>query len=276
MFLSGSLYPCLLSIGSYVGFSGAVLTDRIQLESLSECFPLHTNPHENDMAIRVARAFGAYRIAVDKLNKYYRSLPKHEDARNVIFPYPDSLMIAGSVKKFTYRSRFDNHRLIYLATTTEGATVLVKFTRRYSASAHQFCAEAGVAPKLIGLQSLPAGWYMVVMEYLDPDVYRVLESLDGSNAALVAGIRKVVETLHDGGFVHGDIRQINMMTRREWDGSEDVGKVLLIDFDWAGLDGTVRYPPDLNNKSVERHHEAKDDELIWKAHDWFMVERMFM
>ena len=42
---------------------------------------------------------------------------------------------------------------------------------------------------------------------------------------------------------YGDIWTINIMTRREQEGSEGVGNVLLIDFDWAGLDGTVRYPP---------------------------------
>lgn len=219
-----TLYPCLLSIDPFIGFSGVVLTDRIRLESLTECFPLHTNPHENDMAVRVARAFGAYRIAANKLDKHYQSQVEYKDTRDackVIFPYPDSLTIDGGVNcKFTYCSRLDNNKLIYLATTTERATVLVKFTRRYSLEAHQFCANAGVAPKLIGLRPLPAGWYMAIMEYLGPEIYRVLEPSDSSNANLVAEIYKVVKTLHNGGFVHGDIWRINMMTRHlcEWRG----------------------------------------------------------
>jgi hypothetical protein len=273
-----ALYPCLLLIGSLIGFSGVVLTDRVQLQSLTEVFPLHENLHEGDIVIRVARAFGAYRIAVDTLREHYQNLPKlptRESVHRVTFPYPDSWATDGGVK-FTYRSRFDKDRLIFLATTIEGATVLVKFTRRYSAAAHQLCADAGVAPQLIGFRYLPGGWYMAVMEYLDPLIYRVLEPRDYRYTELVAGVQKVIETLHAGGFVHGDIRYVNMMTRHEWKGSEAMGNVFLIDFDWAGHDGNVRYPPHLNNKSVKRHDEAKGEELVSKAHDWFMVEHMFI
>ena len=61
----------LFLIGTLIGFSGTVLTDRFQLESLTNCFPMHTNVHETAMATRLARAFGAFRIAVDKLRDHY-------------------------------------------------------------------------------------------------------------------------------------------------------------------------------------------------------------
>ena len=65
------------------------------------------------------------------------------------FPYPDSYVTEGAEIEFTYDSRFDDGRLTFFATTTGREKVLVKFTRRYLKEAHQYCAEARVAPKLL-------------------------------------------------------------------------------------------------------------------------------
>ena len=62
---------CLLLTGNLIGFYGTDITERFQLESLTECFPLHTNVHENAMATRLARASGAFKLAVDKLHIHY-------------------------------------------------------------------------------------------------------------------------------------------------------------------------------------------------------------
>jgi hypothetical protein len=268
----------LTLIGSLIGFSGTVLTDHVQLECLTDCFTLHANPYEDATAIRVARAFGAFRIAVGKLDEHYKrpaELHTPDRALRVTFPYPDSCTTSDGSVELTYQRRFDEAKLIFLATTMEGTTVLVKFTRRYSEAAHRFCAKAGVAPELVGFLLLPTGWYMVVMQYLDAETFRILDPSDGSNTRLVAGIREVVKILHGGEFVHGDIRYVNMMTRRQWTGEGVVGNVFLIDFDWAGRDGIVEYPPKLNVKSVKRHEAAKDGEPIFQEHDWVMVENMF-
>jgi Lipopolysaccharide kinase (Kdo/WaaP) family len=94
-------------------------------------------------------------------------------------------------------------------------------------------------PTLFGFQSLPAGWYMAVMGYLDPETYRILEPEERSNTSLVAEIRQVVTVLHNGGFLHGDINFCNVnMTTRQWTAKEGVRHVFLLDFDWAGPDGT--------------------------------------
>ena len=45
-YLSLPCYPLLTPHGTLIGFSGTVLTDRFQLESLTDCFTLDTNVHE--------------------------------------------------------------------------------------------------------------------------------------------------------------------------------------------------------------------------------------
>jgi hypothetical protein len=116
---------------------------------------------------------------------------------------------------------------------------------------------------------------MAVMDYLDPQTYRVLWPEDGSNTELIAEIWKVVDVLHNGGFVHGDIRDVNMMTRHEWRTEEKARNVFLLDFDWAGRDGAAKYPPNLNLETVKRHEGVKDGVLITQEHDEFMVNCIF-
>ena len=116
---------------------------------------------------------------------------------------------------------------------------------------------------------------MVVMEYLDPQTYRVLRPEDGSNPRLIAEIRGVVRVLHDGGFVHGDLRDVNMMTRHQWTAGENARNVFLLHFDWAGAEGATKYPPHLNTQTVTRHEGAKDGALITQEHDWAMVDYIF-
>jgi tRNA A-37 threonylcarbamoyl transferase component Bud32 len=48
-------------------------------------------------------------------------------------------------------------------------------------------------------------------------------------------VRKVVEELHAEGFVHGDVRDTNILIDRRLLGDTDDVKIHLIDFhDWAG------------------------------------------
>ena len=65
---------CLLLIGSLVRFSGTAFTDCYQLESLTDCFTLHMNPHKNAMNTQLAQAFGALKIAAESLHNYYKVL----------------------------------------------------------------------------------------------------------------------------------------------------------------------------------------------------------
>ena len=62
-----------------------------------------------------------------------------------------------------------------------------------------------------------------------PDTYRVLELEDGSEPRLMDKIQEVVKVLHNGGFMHGGIRDVNMMTRHQCITEETV---ILLDFDW--------------------------------------------
>ncbi|CAG8522051.1 13719_t:CDS:2, partial [Acaulospora colombiana] len=264
------LLPCII-----IYF--VVVTDRLQLEPLTDIFALHINSHYRSS--QIARAFGAFRIAYNQLYKHYEDMPavdrlsdfqKSQQATRLTFPYPDSYTVEGEKVKFTYDSRFDDKKLIFHGTTTEGIKVFIKFTTQYSLDAHQFCASVNVAPILYGFETLPGGWFMVVMEYLDPENYRTLEPDLDNKPHVENEIRQIVTALHGRGFVHGDIRGVNMMTRHRWESTSGTKNIVLLDFDWAGREGIVTYPEGVNGTSILRHGEVKDGKHIRKEHDWFM------
>ena len=244
---------------------------------LTDAFPMEANVHERDSVMRAARAFGAFRIAFKELIAHYNGLSKVkptniEHQKNVTFPYPKSFTNSeGITTLFTYSKRFDPSKLIFIAAIDQ-SKLFIKFTQCYSKDAHQYCATAGFAPKLYSVTQLPAGWFMVVMEYLEPAMYRNLEPQDKESTHLV---KEIVTHLHKGGFVHGDIRPINMMVHREWYSITGERKLLLLDFDWAGPEDEVKYPLDVNSHSIMRHGGVCGGAGIRKEHDWFMVEHLF-
>jgi len=230
-----------------ITISGVVLTDRLQLQML-KAIPIDINIHESATLMCAARAFGAFRIAFHELITYYNNLSKPRPQRQVTFPYPNSFTDGSGIPTmFKYLDRYDSSKLIFIATTGHHK-VFIKFTPQYSEDAHRFCARVGLAPQLYSVTPLPAGWFMVVMEYLDPTVYRTLGPQDSSDGDLVTEVGRVVGVLHDGGFVHGDIRTINMMVHCKWGLSTVVQKLLLVDFDWAGPEGKVESLIDLLKK----------------------------
>lgn len=111
---------------------------------------------------------------------------------------------------------------------------------------------------------------MVVMDYLDPTVYtRLLPSLL-PNLMLLEEIRQAVQILHSEGFVHGDVRGPNMMACHTGAGGSNV---MLVNFDWAGREGDVRYPPNIDPHSCPIGVE--DGQTIKKEHDEEMVTLIF-
>ncbi|CAG8704869.1 15526_t:CDS:1, partial [Acaulospora colombiana] len=284
---SNGLFPCLLIyyagmlsesikedpkitviLGSYIGFAGAVWNEKIQIEVLTPFYPLQGNPHQRNIRLQVARALAATRRAVTSLETHYNNLvipPSVEEniIKPVSFPYRTYYESQGEVSqrqriKFTYQKRIFDNRLMFIAKNTAGRLLFVKFTQRYSATAHKHCAEQGIAPTLYAAEKLPG-------------VYRDTET----RTQLHTKIKRATEILHSGGFVHGDLRGANVMVRKNWKentAEQDLG-VMLLDFDWAGEAGKVRYPANLNCQ-LYRPEGVEDGVVITVDHDVDMVDHI--
>jgi serine/threonine protein kinase len=91
--------------------------------------------------------------------------------------------------------------------------------------------------------------------------------------------------LHDGGFVHGDIRGYNILVR----GGNDEKSGYLIDFDFGGSkiasplvteEGhneqihEAKYPSGYRTELVDGNRKGKFDEKIMPWHDWYALGRL--
>ena len=85
-------------------------------------------------------------------------------------------------------------------------------------------------------------------------------------------VKSQLGVLHERGFVHGDVRDINVLVRND-DAPESDPDVLIVDWDWAGHAGQVVYPRGINTQ-LSRPEAALAHEEIKAEHDVWMVEHL--
>ena len=139
--------------------------------------------------------------------------------------------------------------------------ILIKSTREYSVELHDFCAQLGHAPPILAYEILPGGRRAIAMEFISLAalITRSL-GLATHNQRWMAELLKLVEAFHGKDLVHGDLRDVNIICDND-------GKMMLIDFDWGGMDGEVFYLSfNLNTELLEGRKSStlkisKDDDI---------------
>ena len=170
----------------------------------------------------------------------------------------------------------------------DNTSICIKFVPRYCKEGHEFLAANGFAPKLHAFERLPGGLYMVVMDDVD-DEYVSLFNLIRDNPSLLSeehlGSRNLLSEkvgqclrqFHQAGFVHGDIRDTNIMVKKILiqDGFNDGLSFLVVDFDSCGEMKQVRYPLNLNTTTVQRPEGATGGAIIETEHDLEMLDHIW-
>jgi hypothetical protein len=139
------------------------------------------------------------------------------------------------VRPFTPRSKKNSS--LYIAVVRgedEEKEIVVKFTRRYCIELHTFCAMKGNAPRILGYQKLSGNWIAIAMDYVSAGSITNAQGRNKHRKKWAAAARKLVKSFHDRGWVHGDLRDVNILCKRE--------KPMLVDFSWGGKDEEVCYP----------------------------------
>jgi serine/threonine protein kinase len=212
-----------------------------------------------------------------KLRHYYEcDLPKLDTLGSAIrsdtrLPwYSRYHDLAGSVEHNITYSHHMPDKLLFFG-ESDGNKVCVKFTTSYSREVHAQCASMGIAPTLRGFEVLPGGWFMVVMDRID-DVFTPSYASESSlTIELHNLVLKHLTLLHQARYVHGDLRDTNLMVRK--DGQPGF---MLVDFDWAGEIGEVCYPMNVNtDPELGRPAGAYDGEIIQADHDIDMLRKIF-
>ncbi|KAF8675626.1 hypothetical protein AX14_005068, partial [Amanita brunnescens Koide BX004] len=281
--------PCILMIlaGPYISFSIAAWQDRPVIQPITPMFPLHCHNRDVEMSSSIARSLGAMKKAVDALQDHYMHNEEDYGLPHSIFPYANRFVSLQDSQTHTldycvpelddevaYFNVLQKSLIFRAKLSGTAEDVCVKFVRRYSRDAHEILAKMGVAPKLYGFEILNAGWIMVVMANV-PSHYVSLDLVENraQYRHLHDIIKQKVELLHQKGFVHGDLRDANVMVPRD----RVDHTFLLLDFDWSGRLGQTRYPMNvIHGHGLWRPKDAVDGQLIKAEHDIMMLTAMFL
>ncbi|KAJ3808054.1 hypothetical protein F5876DRAFT_79125 [Lentinula aff. lateritia] len=234
--------------GLNIQILGGVMTDRPKIEVLTPSVPMYYHVSNQDLFLDLARTLTALNILFGDLGKLYDNPPPLNPLLHV-YPYPRGFKLRDEVVSFTYLQRVDPIRLVF--------------------EAHKF----GIAPELVAYDdTLPGGWKMVVIKpipkgYVEIDsIKRGREEQGKVRALAIAQMQHYL----DERYVHGDLRAANIFV----DGERL--NIMVIDYDWAGRNKEVMYPPDVRS-SMEIWHPRGDLSLcvIEREHDWQMLEHLY-
>lgn len=138
--------------------------------------------------------------------------------------------------------------LLFLATSTGlSHKLLVKLVSddQYGVDVHRKLAGAGLAPPLFGVARKDGAPTAYVMEYLSPDdnwdtLHQYVKDYPDESSRIYEPLSRMIDIMEKENIVHGDLRPNNILIR-DPDGTEEP-ELKIIDFDWAGVGGEVRYP----------------------------------
>ena len=228
--------------------------------------------------LRLARFLTCLKRAVNELIDWYTQ----KQSSRPFTRFPTAFM-TGEVS-IKYQKVKKEGKLFEAVNEKSGERCFVKVSaQRYGKKPHQFLIDtfAGqkVAPKvLFDDENLFFGSHFVVLEYLDD--YVTLDKYYDDNEFVPSSrfddifkrLSILIDTLHQNGFVHGDLRTPNILIHTDLS-SRIEDAVVLIDFDWSGEEGKVFYPSSLN-LDLEWASGVRPIAPILKKHDTEMLGKI--
>ncbi|KAJ2912741.1 hypothetical protein MD484_g7677, partial [Candolleomyces efflorescens] len=239
-----------ISIAAYVG---AIFVSDLVTVDLSRGF------HGSVTTTRLARIFQALSLCHQELKEYYAGIqPSPRSDSSWLYPHPitangvplplvkyDKYLGLDGLSTETVPDLGERSTAVYTGTLEKGERVLIKFTHRYNKVAHTLLADAGLAPQLHFVNPIVGNLLMIVMDYIPEakPVWKLLDEGASLPPIILDKVESAVSLLHDRNIVFGDLRDGNILYYRD-DVGED--RVILVDFDWAGVDNVDRYSATLN------------------------------
>ncbi|KAI1786188.1 hypothetical protein LXA43DRAFT_898452, partial [Ganoderma leucocontextum] len=256
--------PCLVMAmsGSLVMFYAVYFTDKLYATKLCQ-FDL-----DGPVDVLNYARFQVMRNTGRMLREYYTNLHTGCNLFHTpqLFPQPSSIIsqhplaTPTSIAEFTsldlffhdrvpdMNNKFDTHRFLFKGTVwrcdaRRRLNVYVKFVEHYGNEVHSYLASHNppFAPQLLYCAEIIPRVTMVIMQDLEGKTIEGCLSLPDDVISIIQPqAEEALKVLHAGGFVHGDLRQPNIVVQ------PTAQRVFFIDFDWAGKKETAKYPRHLN------------------------------
>jgi len=177
---------------------------------MTPVFPLHFHPSDAG-----ARATGEgficalRRLPFDLKNYYLTAAFCEQPHLQPQFPFYNKFTDGVTTHRFVYEKQIDSKRafIAHLEDDPEDK-IFVKFALCYGEDAHKAVYSHGFAPKLRAVERFADGWVMVIMDDVSPK-YRWMRKPPKNN--MYRATKKALALLHQDGYVHGDVRETNIM-----------------------------------------------------------------
>ncbi|TFY74796.1 hypothetical protein EWM64_g9217 [Hericium alpestre] len=295
---SSPLAVVIISVGKYKRWMDIGGNPSVQASYSYEAdcvIPSNSHVIDDAVALHAARIFHSLCLALDDLDKFYLELTPPSEPNNDRFFLSVHTFVSdgGRLVKFQYLEPLEKDmacmafRAVVVSKDTAGDDkrqqgkgevevgheIVVKFAERYRAEAHRLLADVDLAPKLFYCGDISSDrrfnyseCRMIVMQYVKGQMLTDFVKWPGmAPAPLCTQILQAISHLHAQELVHGDLRGLNIMI------CDEVGdaRVKVINFDWAGEVGKVRYPLHLSRGLWV--DSVQDYGFIQQVHDLAML-----
>lgn len=264
-----------------------MLSDTAVVDPLTPTYHLIWLKNNEKMMLLLSRAFRALRLSFQELDKYYSNVPQIYHRQYPLFP-DVTITDQSEEAEVTFKVQISSQHGSYLLweailqadDKVQEYLVYVKAVqgKYYSLQVHNLLFESGKhAPGLIATTNMPGGWLLVYMERLQNHVTldKFTHTLNSTERdSLKVEINRVVRILHDNNFVHGDLREGNILVCRNSEKACGFD-VKLIDFEWSGLVGTACYSHFMNHIAIHWPKGAEDGKKVTIEHDNTMLKQTF-
>jgi len=231
-----------LSTGPYISAAVAVYADAPNVQILNSVIPLHFHPSDYKARATGERFICALCQLLSDLKNYYMTSALSQQLLHLQPQFPFySVYTDGDVShQFVYEKQIDQ-KAVFIAHLQDNLEdkIFVKFTRCYREDAHRAAYARGFTPKLQAVKRFQDGWIMVVMDNVSHQYCKIERRPLEKN--VYKAVQQALVELHGEEFVHGDLREANIMVKRDGVDSEGLHNIILVDFDWAGKESSVRY-----------------------------------
>eukprot|EP00993_Chasmostoma_nieuportense_P000001 NODE_1000_length_1718_cov_283.834695_g938_i1.p1 GENE.NODE_1000_length_1718_cov_283.834695_g938_i1~~NODE_1000_length_1718_cov_283.834695_g938_i1.p1 ORF type:complete len:525 (-),score=106.27 NODE_1000_length_1718_cov_283.834695_g938_i1:57-1631(-) len=233
--------------GPYLSVAGAVIfKDKVYVDPLGPTWPLLIDPGTPSNLSHFLRLFKALKVGIDSLRQFYS-----ENHQTKVF---HGVRLEQSLSRFTFSGSMEEN------------SVVAKFCHQFiGRAAQEYAASLGLAPAIKQLIPLPgpngAKWSLVVMDRLE-----LAEEEEEFSEAQKQEFKSKMQLFHNEGFVHGDLRACNIRINK--------GKLVLLDFEWAGrVADHPRYPCSINME-LSWPNGVEPNGHIQAAHDKEWLTRL--
>lgn len=270
---------CESILGPTFAVYGAIFSDVAIVDPLTTTFHLLWLKNNEKMMVALSSTFRALKLSLQELDKYDVDLTQTYPRQYPSFPEVKFDEVNYNVQS---NSQYGNYLLWEVTlndpeSMTDERKAYVKAAQKeyYSLEVHEFLAENEYAPAIISHTEIPGGWLLIYMEYLNDHLMldRITHCLNRDEKnALKTKIIEVVEKMHSSQYVHGDLREGNILVCQNKNNSCDFD-VKLIDFEWSGKVGTARYSHFMNHVSIRWPDGAEDGKKVMAEHDKWMLNQ---